>query len=109
MFLNYVLVRRLQKKMVYCDRPGNAHVFSDDGVRAIDLTTEGRIPELDNNSLCCALVNLGDALPQPPLQFYPTLRLGRVVIATSPNPIHVQRFSVTKLSLGVIMTDYSIP
>jgi hypothetical protein len=94
MFLEYVLVRRLQQKMVtiYCDQPGIAHVFGDDGVRAIDLTSEGRISELGNNSLCCALVNLGDALPHLPLQFYPARRLGRLVVATSPDPKHVECF-----------------
>jgi hypothetical protein len=94
MFLSYVLIRRLQRKMVtiYCDRPDSAHVFSDKGVRTVDLTFERRISELDTNSHCCALVNLGDALQQLPLQFYPSDRLGRVVVATSPNPKHLERF-----------------
>ena len=94
MFLNYVLVRRLQEKMVtiYCDQPEIAHVFSENGIRMIDLNVEKSIMELENNPLCCALVNLGAALNEPPLQFYPTHRRGRVVIATSPNPKHMQRF-----------------
>jgi hypothetical protein len=94
MFLDYVLVRRLQNKMetIYCDRPQIAYMFSKDGVKAIDLKATERIPELDETSLCSALVNLGDALEQPPLHFYPTLRLGRVVIATSPNPNHLGHF-----------------
>ena len=93
-FLNDVLVYRLQAKMVtiFCHGQEDAYVFNDDGVRRICLSSERRIPELDNDPHSCALVNLGAMLPQPPDQFYPRDRLGRVVIAASPNPAHVTCF-----------------
>ena len=57
------------------------------------LSDESRIPELDNNLECCALVNLGDKLKLVPDVFYPHLREGRVVVATSPSTEHWSSFS----------------
>jgi hypothetical protein len=93
-FLNDVLVHRLQAKMVtiFCNVGDYAHVFSDSGVRRVSLLDEDRIPELDRNSHSCALVNLGAELLQPPKQFYASNRRGRLVIAASPNPDHVACF-----------------
>jgi hypothetical protein len=94
-FLSYVLVRRLQQRLdtIYCDRTGFAHVFTGNGVRRVDLGTNSRIHDLDSNSNCCALVNLGDQMVHAPAHFYPITRRGRVVIATSPNPEHLVTFS----------------
>ena len=93
-FLDDVLVHRLQAKLVtiFCNVRGYAHVFSDKGVRRISLNDEDRIPELDYNPRSCALVNLGAQLLQLPEQFYPSHRLGRLVVAASPNPEHVSCF-----------------
>lgn len=93
-FLNDVLVHRLQAKMVtiFCNVGGYAHVFSDSGVRRVSLLDEDRIPELDRNPRSCALVNLGAELLHPPAQFYASNRRGRLVIAASPNPDHVVCF-----------------
>jgi hypothetical protein len=93
-FLNDVLVHRLQAKMVtiFCNVGSYAHVFSDSGVRRVSLLGEDRIHELDRNPRSCALVNLGARLLQPPAQFYPYDRLGRLVIASPPNPVHVTCF-----------------
>jgi len=93
-FLDDVLVHRLQAKLVtiFCNVRGYAHVFSDKGVRRISLNDEDRIPELDDNPRSCALVNLGAQLLQPPEQFYPSHRLGRLVVAASPNLEHVSCF-----------------
>jgi len=89
-FLNNVLVHRLQAKLVtiFCDVGTHAYVFSDKGVRRVSLGDGARIPELDDNPHSCALVNLGAQLLQPPNQFYPSGRLGRLVVAASPNPAH---------------------
>jgi len=94
-FLSYTLVRRLQEQLVtiYCDNEYYAYVFSNDGVRAVDLRKQTRIQELDTDDQSCALVNLGDRLTQPPDHFYPNIRRGRVVIATSPNEKHLSKFS----------------
>lgn len=93
-FLNDVLVYRLQAKMVtiFCDVGTQAYVFSDEGVRRVSLGNGVRIPELDNNPHSCALVNLGGRLLQPPDQFYPITRLGRLVVAASPNHHHLACF-----------------
>ncbi|KIL69383.1 hypothetical protein M378DRAFT_21547 [Amanita muscaria Koide BX008] len=94
-FLIYVLLRRLANGMttVYCDRGAYVHIFDDTGVRRLTLSDGSRIPELDNNSECCALVNLGDKLKLVPDVFYPQLRKGRVVVATSPSKEHWRSFS----------------
>lgn len=93
-FLNDILVHRLQSEMVtiFCDAASYAHVFSSSGVRRVSLLSEDRIPELDTNPRSCALVNLGVELLLPPVQFYPSKRLGRLVVAASPNPVHVTCF-----------------
>ena len=57
------------------------------------MTGESRILELDDNVNCCALVNLGDKLKLVPDVFYPQLRKGRVVVATSLNKEHWSNFS----------------
>jgi hypothetical protein len=92
---DYILVRRLQGQMVtiVCDHPSFAHVFNDNGVQRVDLKTVSRIEELDEDSKCCALVNISPVLPQPPIHFYPSYRRGRVVVATSPNSEHLNTFS----------------
>ncbi|KAM6503866.1 hypothetical protein JOM56_000809 [Amanita muscaria] len=94
-FLIYVLLRRLVNGMttIYCDRGAYVHIFDHTGVRRLTLSGESRIPELDNNSECCALVNLGDKLKLVPAVFYPQLRKGRVVVATSPSQEHWSTFS----------------
>ncbi|KIL55326.1 hypothetical protein M378DRAFT_56130, partial [Amanita muscaria Koide BX008] len=76
-FLIYVLLRRLVNGMttIYCNRGAYVHIFDHTGVRRLTLSGESRIPELDNNSECCALVNLGDKLKLVPAVFYPQLHL----------------------------------
>ena len=78
---------------IYCDNGAHVHIFDHTGVRRLTLSNESRIPELDNNSECCALVNLGDKLKLVPEVFYPQLREGRVVVATSPSREHWSSFS----------------
>ena len=78
---------------IYCDRGTRVHIFDHMGVRRLALSDESRIPELDNNLESCALVNLGDSLKEVPRVFYPHLRVGRVVVATSPNKEHWFSFS----------------
>ncbi|KDQ19358.1 hypothetical protein BOTBODRAFT_41603 [Botryobasidium botryosum FD-172 SS1] len=94
-FLSYVLVRRLQKERetVYCGDGAFVHVFTHSGVRKVPLSSLARIKELDEHRHCCALVNIGGNLKQPPSQFYPERREGRLVVATSPNPEHSASFS----------------
>ena len=94
-FLSYLLIRRLQEKLVtvFCNQKGFAHVFSDAGVKKVLLKDGSRILELDENSHCCALVNISDRLESVPFQFYPDERRGRVAVATSPNPAHLANFS----------------
>ncbi|KAF8807200.1 hypothetical protein BYT27DRAFT_6558586 [Phlegmacium glaucopus] len=94
-FLIYVLLRRLVNGMttIYCDRGAYVHIFDRTGVRRLTLSDKSRIPELDNNLECCALVNLGDKLKLVPQVFYPQLRKGRVVVATSPSMEHWSTFS----------------
>ncbi|KDQ06536.1 hypothetical protein BOTBODRAFT_181501 [Botryobasidium botryosum FD-172 SS1] len=91
-FLSYVLVSRLQRQLdtVYCDDPGYAHVFTKGGVEKVYLTPYTRIRELDTDSKCCALVNLGVDLERPPSQFKSQIRRGRLVVATPPNPEHTR-------------------
>jgi len=62
------------------------------GVRRLILDGS-RISELDNNSESCALVNLGVNLELVPKVFAPHSRVGRVVVATSPNREHWSTFS----------------
>jgi len=93
-FLNDLLVHRLQAKLVtiFCNTPKYAYLFSDNGVSKFSLADGARIPELDNNPRSCALVNVGSMLKLPPEQFFPSERLGRLVVAASPNPDHVTCF-----------------
>ena len=78
---------------IYCDRGACVYIFDHTGVRRLDLSDVSRIPELDKNSKCCALVNLGDKLKSVPEVFYPQFRRGRVVVATSPSKEHWSSFS----------------
>ena len=78
---------------IYCDSGAHVHIFDHTGVRRLTLFGESRIPELDNDSECCALINLGDKLKFVPQVFYPQLRKGRVVVATPPNKEHWSSFS----------------
>lgn len=78
---------------VYCAKPDFAYIFSEDGVQKVFLADGSRIDELDENTHCCALVNLGYRLMQVPEQFYPSERLRRVVIATSSNEAHLSKFA----------------
>ena len=78
---------------IFCDSPFYAHVFNDEGVSRVDLTAVLSIPELEKNSKCTALINISPTLQQPPIQFYPLRRRGRVVVATSPNSEHLANFS----------------
>ena len=93
-FLNYVLVRRLQAKLptVYCDHESYVHIFTESGVTKVQLMSDSLISELMTNVHCCALVNIGPDVLQPPKQFNPKARKGRVVLATSPNQDHVRAF-----------------
>ncbi len=70
---------------IYCDQGTHAYVFDNTGVRRLTLSARYRIPELDRDSECCALVNLGDRLTFVPEVFYPEIRRGRVVVTTSPS------------------------
>jgi len=94
MFLAYVLVRRLQEKLltIYCDEAGYAYVFSGDGVRGVDLVWNRTIPELHADMGCCALVNLGSTMIEAPAHFQSSRRLGRVLIAASPAEDHVKAY-----------------
>jgi hypothetical protein len=47
---------------IYCDKPTHAYIFDSTGVRTVTLSDGYRIPELDADPQCCALVNLGDRL-----------------------------------------------
>ena len=82
--LIYILLRRLVNGLttIYCDRDIHAHIFVGTGVRRLILSDRYRIPELDANLQCCALVNLGDHLTLVPDVFYPGFRKGRVVVAS---------------------------
>jgi hypothetical protein len=94
-FLIYVLLRRLLNGLttIYCDRSTHAHIFDGTDVRRLTLFDGYRIHELDANAHCCALVNLGDHLKFVPEVFYPYLRKGRVVVATSPDKNHWSTFA----------------
>jgi hypothetical protein len=94
MFLGYVLICRLQEKLVtiYCDRAEFAYVFSDDGVRSVQLMKSYTIHELHSDIGCCALVNLGHSMTEAPTQFHAPHRLARVLIAASPNEEHVKAY-----------------
>lgn len=107
-FLNYALVRRLQKKLVtvYCRDPDFAYIFSGDGFRKMPLTPSSCIDELVQNEFCCALVDLGDGLEHVPRQFHPH-RLGRVVIATRPDEAHLSNFSKKFLCIKYYMPAWS--
>ena len=59
----------------------------------VTLSDGYRIPELDANPQCCALVNLGDEFVSFPNTFYPEFRKGRVVVATSPDREHWSNFA----------------
>jgi len=78
---------------IYCDTGTHVHIFDHTGVKRLTLSDGSRIPELDNNSKSCALVNLGDDLKLVPQVFYPKIRMGRVVVATSPDEEHWSTFS----------------
>ena len=73
---------------IYCEKGTHVYIFDHTGVTRLALSAESRIPELDNNSECCALVNLGDRLKLVPDVFYPDGRKGRVVVASSPSKEH---------------------
>jgi hypothetical protein len=94
-FLIYVLLRRLMLGLttIYCDVKTHAHIFDSTGVRRVHLFDGYRIPELDADVQCCALVNLGDELMTVPNMFYPKFRKGRVVVATSPDKGHWSSFA----------------
>jgi len=94
-FLIYVLLRRLMLGLttIYCDEDTHIHIFDSTGVRRVELSGGYRIPELNTDVQCCALVNLGDELLSVPPAFYPKLRKGRVVVATSPDVAHWSRFA----------------
>jgi hypothetical protein len=51
------------------------------------------ISELDADPQCCALADLGDRLTLIPRVFYPKIRKGRVVVATSPDKNHWSSFA----------------
>src|SRR5215472_2156037 len=93
-FLNYVLVRRLQAKMptIYCNKPNVAFMLNNDGVTKIQLGVHPLPSDMDEPSTC-ALINISDALPQVPIHFHPIDRDMRVVVATSPHPMHLENFS----------------
>lgn len=104
-FLNYVLVRRLQTKLltVYCGNSDFVYIFSAAGVRKMPLTPGDRIRELDKDIQCCALVNLSNDLVQAPEQFYPERRVARVVVATSP------KANLSNFSKEHIASTYYMP
>ena len=77
---------------IYCDELTHAYIFDNTGVRRLTLSDGYRIPELDDDSKCCALVNLGDKLTSVPEVFYPNIREGRVVVTTSPSEKHWSTF-----------------
>lgn len=91
----YALIRRLLlgKTTIYCDKPEHAHIFDGEGVRKMSLSDGFRFPELDTDIQSCALVNLGDRQMSVPDTFYPEFRVGRVVVATSPNIEHWRSFA----------------
>ena len=62
---NYILVRRLEGKMVtiLCDHPAFAHVFSVAGVRRVHLTDVLSIPELVDDLKRTALIDICPKLP----------------------------------------------
>jgi hypothetical protein len=92
--LSYFLVRRLYDKKVtiYCNLLSIAYVFSDFGVIAVSLREGFGLNVLEKDGTSCALVNICPNLESVPTQFGPKKRKGRVVIATSPNPIHTAIF-----------------
>jgi hypothetical protein len=98
--LSYFLVVRLKEKKptVYCDNATYAHVFTHTGVEKVwlkDIHIAPRIDVLDKSINSCGLVDLNPELTEVPSQFRlgPSVqRLGRVVVATSPNPNHVGAF-----------------
>lgn len=90
-FLTYVLVRRLSEKKttIYCSEGHRAFLFEDSGVTSLSIIQSHLdIPVLRDQPTCWALVNLSPHLEEPPRQFGPKTRMGRVVIASSPNIKH---------------------
>ena len=83
----------LGKTTIYCDTKEQAHIFDANGVRKMHLSNGYRFPELDADSQCHALVNLGDELESVPNTFYPEFRMGRVVVATPPDKRHWSNFA----------------
>ena len=78
---------------IYCDAVTHVHIFDKTGVRRLTLSGGSRIPELDNKLESCALVNLGNKLESVPDVFYPQIRMGRVIVATSLSKEHWFTFS----------------
>jgi hypothetical protein len=94
--LIYVLLCQLMlgKTTIYCDTTGEAHIFDANfSVRKMDLSKGYCFPELDADSQCHALVNLGDQLISVPSMFYPQFCIGRVVVATSLDKRHWSNFT----------------
>ena len=83
----------LGKTTIYCDTESHAHIFDDKGVRKMSLLNGYRFPELDTDPGCCALVNISDKLKSVPETFYPSLRKGRVVVASSLDSTHWRSFA----------------
>lgn len=108
-FLIYVLLRRLMDGLttIYCDGKMHAHIFDGMGVRRLTLSDGYRIPELDADPRCCALVNLGDCLTLVPDVFYPQLRKGRVVMATSPDQNRWSNFAHEHMAKICCMPTWS--
>ena len=92
---------------IYCDKPTHAYIFDGTGVRTVTLSDRHRIPELDADPQCCALVNLGDRLTLVPGVFYPKIRKGRVVVATLPDKNHWSSFAHEHLARIYCMPTWS--
>lgn len=92
--LSCILVWRLQQKKptVYCNNKAYAFVFTDSGVQQVLLSREWRINFLDQSVDCCGLVDINPELLDVPSHFHPHIRLGRVVVATSPDYDSVKAF-----------------
>jgi hypothetical protein len=94
--LSYILVRRLQEKKqtVYCNHKTYAFVFTDAGVQKVSCTDDQGVDALNGPATnCSALVNIHPGMLEVPEPFHPSLsRLGRVVVASSPNPAHFTAF-----------------
>ena len=105
--LSYILVRRLQDKKptIYCCEENFAYVFTDAGVQKVSCQAK-RIAALDGPTAnCCALVNIHPGMREIPWPFYPSpFRLGRVVVAASPNPAHVMDFKESRAKTFTLPT-----